>query len=139
MNGSLVNVRKVRQQWSSGENLGLLGDVAKVFDVGLQPPVPFVLVEQWMLVEEARVETAHVMVTFHAAVHNGLITLLPDAFACNFLVDPVRISPHTRIDLPKFDRRACVIGNGFFERRVEIAVVEEDVGVVEPAIEVTLN
>lgn len=92
-----------------------------------------------MLVEEARVEATHVVVAFHAAVHNGLITLLSDAFACNFLVDPVRISPHTRVNLPKLDRRACVIGDSFFERRVEIAVIQEDVRVMEPAIEVALN
>jgi len=117
----------------------VLSNVAEVLDIGLQSPVPLVLVKQRMFVEETRVEAAHVMVTFHATVHNGLVSLFANTFSCNFFVDPIWISPHARVDLPKFYRRTCVVGDGFLEGGIEVAVIQKDVGIVEPSIEVPFN
>lgn len=79
------------------------------------------------------------MVTFKAAVHDGGVALLRDAFLGNLGVDPFRKPPHVRADLAKLDGGGCVILDGILEGLIEVAVVEEDVGVVVPAIEVALD
>ena len=79
------------------------------------------------------------MVTFKAAVHDGGVALLGDALLGDLGVDPFREAPHLRADLAKLDGGGCVVLDGVLEGLVEVAVVEEDVGVVVPAIEVALD
>ena len=79
------------------------------------------------------------MVTLHATIHDRFISLLPDPFFRNFTIDPIGVSPHGMVYLTKFHRRTCVVSNRFFESRVEIAVIEEDVGIVEPSIEMPFH
>ena len=92
-----------------------------------------------MLVEEAGVEAAHVVVAFHAAVHDGLIALFAGSFLRDVGVGPVRVAPVVGGDFAEFDGGGGGVPDGFFEGRVEVAVVEEDVGVVEPAVEMALD
>jgi hypothetical protein len=70
-----------------------------------------------------RVETAHVMVAFHATIHDCRVSLFPNAFSGNILVHPVRVSPHGRVNLAKLYRRARIIGNGLLEGAVEVTIV----------------
>ena len=86
-----------------------------------------------------RVEATHVVIALHAAIHDGGVTLLGDTLGGDTMVDPVGISPHAGIDLTKLDGAAGVVDNGVLEGGVEVAIVEEDVGIVEPSIEVTLD
>lgn len=79
------------------------------------------------------------MITLHTAVHDGGITLFPDAFLGHIVVNPVREAPHGGVDFAEFDIRADVLTDLVFEGRVEIAIVQEDVWVVEPSVEVSLN
>ncbi len=43
------------------------------------------------------------MVTLHATVHDSRISLLRNALLGNFRIDPVRETPHARINFTKFD------------------------------------
>ena len=86
-----------------------------------------------------RVEAAHVVITFHSTVHDGRITLFPDTFLGHLVVHPVGESPHGGIDLAEFHGGAGVVLHGGLEVLVKVTVVQEDVRVVEPAIEVPLD
>lgn len=79
------------------------------------------------------------MVTLHTTIHDCRVTLLPYTFESYVLVHPVRETPHRRIDLPKLHRRTRVILDCFFELVFEIPVVQEDIGVVKPTIEVSFD
>lgn len=79
------------------------------------------------------------MVALHATIHDCCISLLPDPFFRNFMIDPIRVSPHRRIYFAELDWRACMVPNRFFERRIKVAIIEEDVGVVEPPIEMPFH
>ena len=79
------------------------------------------------------------MVTFHTTVHDGLVSLLRNTLLGNLGIYPVWKSPHFGVDLPKLDRRACVILNRFFKRRIEVCVVQKHVGVMIPPVEVSLD
>lgn len=118
---------------------GVVGDVAEVLDLGFDAPVPVVFLEQLVLVEEAAVEATHVVVALHASVHDSLVALLADTLLGDVLVGPVRVAPVFRADLAEFDGGGGVVEDGLAEGGVEVAVVEEDIGVVEPAVEVTLD
>jgi hypothetical protein len=91
------------------------------------------------IVDIPRVESAHVVITLHTTVHNSSITLFSDALLGHIVINPVGEAPHTGIDLSKLDVGADVLADFIFEGRVEVAVVQEDVWVVEPSIEVSLN
>lgn len=139
----------------------ILGDIAEVLDLGLQAPVPLVFLEKLVLVEETacavladvpslritpnrrtdipRVESAHGVVTFHATVHDSGVTLLSDTLLCDLGVDPVRETPHVRANLAELDGSGSVVLDGVLEGVVEVAIVQEDVGVVIPAVEVALD
>jgi len=86
-----------------------------------------------------RVESTHVVVTLHTTVHDGSITLFSDALLGHVVVNPVGEAPHAGIDFAELDVRADVLTDLVFEGRVEVAIVQEDVWVVEPSIEVSLN
>lgn len=47
----------------------LLGDVAEVLDLGLHPPVPFVLLQQLMLVEESALPSVAFSSMEHCTAH----------------------------------------------------------------------
>ncbi len=85
------------------------------------------------------VKSTHVVITLHTAVHDGRVALLGDALLGHAVVDPVGITPHAGVNLAKFDRRAGVLGDGLLEGRVEVAIVEEDIRIMIPAIEVSLD
>ena len=78
------------------------------------------------------------MITLHATVHDGGVTLLRDAFSCHVVIDPIWIAPHAGINLPKLYRSAGVIGHVVLEGLFEIAVVKEHIWVVEPSVKVSL-
>jgi hypothetical protein len=80
-----------------------------------------------------------VVITLHATVHDGGVTLFSDALLGHVVVNPVGEAPHARIDLAELDVGADVLADLIFEGGVEVAVVEEDVWVVEPSVEVSLN
>ena len=86
-----------------------------------------------------RVEPAHVVIALHTAVHNSRIALLPYTLLCHVLIDPVWVAPHAWVYLSKLHRCACVVCNGLFECGVEVAVVQENIGIVKPAIEMSLD
>lgn len=86
-----------------------------------------------------RVEPAHVVITLHATVHNGGITLFSDTLSGNFMVDPVGKAPHGAIDFTKLDTAAGVVEDGVLEVLVKVTIVQEDIWVVPPSIEVALN
>lgn len=79
------------------------------------------------------------MVALHAAVHDGIVALLPDTFLGDLGVDPVRVSPHVRANLAKLDLARRVVADGIAKVLVEVAIVEEDIGVVVPVVEVALD
>lgn len=55
------------------------------------------------------------------------------------MVNPIGETPHGAINLAKFHRRAGIVLNGLFEGIIEIAIVQEHVGIVVPAVEVSLD
>lgn len=79
------------------------------------------------------------VITLHTTVHDGSITLFSDALLGHVVVNPVREAPHGGIDFAEFDIRADVLTDLVFEGRVEVAVVQEDVWVVEPSVEMSLD
>ena len=86
-----------------------------------------------------RVETAHVMIALHPTVHDSRVTLLLNAFFCDSRIHPVREPPLLWTDFPPFHLATCVIHYRLLECRIEVSVVEEDIRVVEPAIEMPLD
>ena len=85
------------------------------------------------------IESTHVMITFHAAVHYSSITLFSNAFTGNIGVDPVRKAPHGGVYLSKLHRGAGIVLYGVLEMIGEVSIVQKDVGIMEPAVEVSLD
>jgi len=85
------------------------------------------------------IESTHVVITLHAAIHDGSIALFPDALFCNIDIDPVGIAPHAGINLSKLDGRAGVVPDGLDEGGIEVSIVQEDVWVVKPPVKVSLH
>lgn len=79
------------------------------------------------------------VVTLHTTVHDCSIALFSDALLGYIVVNPVRETPHAGVDLAKLDIGADVFADLIFEGGVEVAVVQEDVWVVEPSVEVSLD
>lgn len=135
----------------------VLCNIAEVLDLWLKTPVPFIFHEQGVLVEVAiqrsglvtaerkwlgnlpGIESAHMMVTLHASVHDGGVTLFPNALFGDFMINPVGVTPHGLIDLAKLNGGAGVVLDRRLEGVIEITIVQEDVRVVEPAVEVSFN
>lgn len=86
-----------------------------------------------------RVEPTHVMITLHSSIHNGSITLFADTFLRDFVIHPVGVTPHAAVDFSKFHGRTGIVFNGLLERIIEIAIVQEDIRIIEPPIEVSLD
>lgn len=85
------------------------------------------------------IESTHVMVALHSSIHDGSISLLSDALPGNLVVNPLGVTPHGIVDLAELHGGACVVLDGLLEFVVEVTVVQEHVGVVEPPVEVTLD
>lgn len=135
----------------------IVGNVAEVLDLWLKTPVPIVTGKKLMLIEESerapvsyalsqhilrnipRVKSAHGVIRLHATVHNSSITLLGNALLRDSWIYPVWETPHAGIDLSELNGSAGVIHDGLLEVVVEVAVVQEDVRVMVPSVEVTLN
>lgn len=79
------------------------------------------------------------MVALQATVHDGGVSLLRDTLLGDLGVDPFGKAPHLRADLAKFHRGGGVVLDGVLECLVEVAIVQEDVGVVVPPVEVALD
>ena len=79
------------------------------------------------------------MITFHTAIHDRLIALLSYAFPSYIVVGPFREPPHGRIDLAELDGRAGVVCNCSLEFLSKVSIVQKDIRVMEPSIEVPLD
>lgn len=79
------------------------------------------------------------MVTFHASVHDGCVALLPDSFPQDLVVGPIGESPHAFVDLAELTGPAGIIRDRVLERFVEVTVVQEDIRVVIPPVEVPFD
>jgi hypothetical protein len=79
------------------------------------------------------------VITLHTTVHDSSVTLFPDTFLGDLVVNPVGETPHGVINLAKFHGSASVVLDGGPELLVEVAIVQEDVRVMIPAVEVALN
>lgn len=79
------------------------------------------------------------MVALQSTVHDSSVTLLRDALLGNLGIDPLREAPHLRANLAKLDRSRGVVLDSVLECLVEVAIVQEDVGVMVPAVEVALD
>lgn len=79
------------------------------------------------------------VIALHATIHDSRITLFSDAFPSNVIIDPVRISPHGRINFPKLRRRVCVISDCVLEMLVEVSVIQKHVRVMVETIEMPLD
>ena len=79
------------------------------------------------------------MVTLHTTVHDCSITLFSDALLGYIVVNPVGETPHAGVDLAKLDIGADVLTDLILEGRVEVAIVQKDVWVVEPSVEMSLH
>jgi hypothetical protein len=134
---------------------GIVRDVAEVFDIRLEAPIPVVLEEKFMMIEFPvvvssapllvvgvhipRVESAHMMIALHATVHDGLVTLLCNAFLRDCGVGPLWEAPVLCRYLTPLNGCTCVVQDSLFERLVEDSVVQKYIRVVVPPIEVSLN
>ena len=65
---------------------GIVGDIAGETHVGLDAPVPSVFLQLGHVVEEAAVETAHVVVALHSAVRHFVVFLEYHGFLCALVV-----------------------------------------------------
>lgn len=86
-----------------------------------------------------RIEPAHLVVALQASVHHSSITLFGNAFCSNLGVDPIGEPPHIRSNLSKLHLARSMVSNGLFEVVVEIAIIEEHIGVVVPSVEMSLD
>lgn len=79
------------------------------------------------------------MVTLKSTVHDSSVTLLRDALLGDLGIDPFRKAPHLGANLTKLDGSRGVVLDSILECLVEVAIVQEDVGVMVPAVEVALD
>ena len=92
-----------------------------------------------MLVEESRVESAHGVVRFHSTIHDSCITLLRNTLLGDLWIYPVWETPHAGINLSKLNRGASIVGDCLLEVFVKVAVVQENIWVMVPSVEMALN
>lgn len=86
-----------------------------------------------------RVESAHVVVAFHAAIHDGSIALKSDRLGSPFMIHIVREAPHALVNLSELHGSAGIVPDGVHEGLVEIAVIKENVRIVVPSVKMALN
>ena len=76
------------------------------------------------------------VVALHASVHDDFIALLSNSFPGHVDIDPVGVAPHAWIYLSELHRGARVIHYRISKIGVEISVIEKNIGIVEPSVEV---
>ena len=74
----------------------IIGSAAGKAHIRLSAPIPFVALEESVVVEEARVEAAHVLIASFIGMKNARKLLGGHAYECFFGVDPVREPPPKR-------------------------------------------
>lgn len=79
------------------------------------------------------------MVTLEATIHDSRITLFSNTFLSNLVVDPVRVSPHLGANSTKLDSTRGVVADDILERLIELAVIQENIGVMKPSVEVAFD
>lgn len=79
------------------------------------------------------------MITLHATIHDKRITLLPNALLCNFMISPIRETPHGAVNFPKFGMTAGIVPDGVFELLVEVCIIQENIRIIVPAIEMPFD
>ena len=79
------------------------------------------------------------VITLHPTIHDSCITLFPDAFPRNVLINPVGISPHGRVNFTKLHRGTRIICDCVLETLVEVSVVQKHVRVMVEAVEMSLD
>lgn len=91
------------------------------------------------LLDLPRVKSAHGVIALQTTVHDSGVSLLSDTFFGDLGVNPVGETPHVRTNLAELDGSRGVVLDSLLEGRVEVVVVEEDVRVVVPSVEMALN
>jgi hypothetical protein len=86
-----------------------------------------------------RVESAHVVITLHPSIHDRSVTLLSNAFLCDFMVHPVGVAPHGVVYFTELDGRTGVVGDRVLKLLIEVSIVQEHVRIVPPSVKVPLN
>lgn len=79
------------------------------------------------------------MVALETTIHDCGVSLLRNAFLGDLGIDPFGKAPHFGTDLAKLNRSRRVVLDDILEGLIEVAVIQEDVWVVVPAVEVTLD
>lgn len=86
-----------------------------------------------------RVESAHGVIAFQSTIHDSCVALLRDALFGHLRIDPFGEAPHFRADLAKLDGGGGIVLDSVLEGLIEVAIVQENVRVVVPAVEVALD
>ncbi|KAB8337282.1 hypothetical protein FH972_021583 [Carpinus fangiana] len=121
---------------------GIVGDGAGELDVGLDAPVPVVQAQGGVVEEVAALEAAHVVVGLASGVGHAPALHVAHALARRLalaLAHPRRPAPHVLRDLLEGGGARDLLAQGPHEARVPGGVVEEDDGVVEVAVELSLE
>lgn len=79
------------------------------------------------------------MVTLKTTVHDSGVSLLSNTLLCNLGINPVGVSPHLGANLSKLDGSGGVVADGVLEGLVEVSIVEEDIWIMIPSVEVSFN
>lgn len=79
------------------------------------------------------------MVALQSTVHDSCITLLGNTLLCNLGVNPLRETPGVRLNLAELNMTRRVVSHSILEIIVELDVVEEDIRIVIPAVEVAFH
>lgn len=79
------------------------------------------------------------MVAFHSTIHYVSITLFLNALPGNLGIDPIWKVPESAFDFTKLHRSADMSLDLCFEFLVEVGVVQKDIWVVKPLVEMSLN
>ena len=79
------------------------------------------------------------MIALHAAIHDGSVALLLNTFLRDSRIDPIWKAPHLRTNLAPFDFTTGMLLHNIFEGLIKISIIEENVGIVEPPIEMPLD
>ena len=79
------------------------------------------------------------VIALQATIHDCSVSLLSNSFSCNIFVHPIWVSPHGRVNLAEFDGRTREVGYCLFEGRIEVSIVEEDIRIVKPTVEVSFH
>lgn len=104
---------------------GIIGNVTVELNAWLNPPVPFVLIHQWLTKEKPRFESAHVPVTSRVSVDDfSLVHVLPD-FASFVLINPFRETPMFLRDLAIMSFSRYEGSGDFLKFTIKWLVVEE--------------